>query len=104
MSLLHAYCPLCGKANLGQLTRQVRSIEDALCSERCLSAWQVVEILRDLESKNQSVRSRRRLEAEEGRLHAALMSELLFQRWRSGDWGLEPRAVLERLSEAGPLQ
>jgi hypothetical protein len=50
-----------------------------------------------MESNSQAVTSRRRVEAEEGRLHAALLSELLFQRWREGDWGLEPRDVLARL-------
>jgi hypothetical protein len=78
-------------------------VEDALCSERCLAAWQVLEVLRDMESTSQAVTGRRRVEVEEGRLHAALLSELLFQRWRGGDWGLEPRDVLARLNEPGPL-
>jgi hypothetical protein len=51
-----------------------------------------------MESKNQAVAARRRLEVDEGRLHAALLSELLSKRWRAGDWGLEPRDVLARLS------
>jgi hypothetical protein len=59
--------------------------------------------LRDLESKNQAVAARRRLELDEGRLHAALLSELLSERWRAGDWEHEPRDVLARLSEPGPL-
>jgi hypothetical protein len=103
MALSHAYCPLCGKPNVGQLARQVRSVEDALCSERCLAAWQALTILRDLESKNAAVAARRRLELDEGRLHAALLSELLSERWRAGDWGLEPRDVLTRLNEAGSI-
>jgi hypothetical protein len=102
-ALSHAYCPLCGKPNIGQLARQVRGLEDALCSERCIAGWQALAILRDLESKNQAVATRRRLELDEGRLHAALLSELLSERWRAGDWGLEPRDVLARLSEPGPL-
>lgn len=103
MVLSHAYCPLCGKPNVGQPVRQMLGVEDALCSERCLAAWQVIAILRGLESKNTAVSTRRRLERDEGRLHAALLSELLVERWRAGDWGLEPRDVLVRLSEHGPV-
>src|SRR5437867_3830732 len=103
MALSHTYCPLCGKPNVGQLARQIRKVEDAVCSERCLAAWQALTILRDLESENAAVASRRRLDLEEGRPHATALSELLFQRWRGGDWDLEPRDVLARLSEARPL-
>ena len=101
LALPDAYCPLCGKSNVGQLARRARSVEDALCSERCLAAWRALAILRDLESKNEAVGIRRRLDLEEGRPHAFSLSELLSQRWRAGDWGLEPRDVLARLSEPG---
>jgi hypothetical protein len=74
-----------------------------LSAQSCIAGWQALAILRDLESKNQAVAARRRLELDEGRLHAALLSELLSRRWRVGDWGLEPRDVLARLSETGPL-
>ena|SRR5438132_55552 len=104
MALSHSYCPICGKQNVDQFARQVRAVEDALCSERCLAAWRALAILRDMESKNEAVAIRRRLDLEEGRPHATALSELLFQRWRAGDWALEPREVLARLSEPGPLQ
>ena len=102
MALSHSYCPLCGKLNVDQLARAVRTAEDALCSERCLAAWQALKILRDLESKNEAVAIRRRLDLEEGRQHATALSELLFQKWHAGDWGLEPQDVLARLSEPEP--
>src|SRR5947209_18547531 len=104
MALSRSYCPFCGKLNVDQFAREVRTAEDALCSERCLAAWQALKILRDLESKNEVVAIRRRLDLEEGRQHATALSELLVQRWHAGDWGLEPRDVLARLSEPGPRQ
>jgi hypothetical protein len=102
LALPDSYCPLCGKPNVGQLARQVRTAEDALCSERCLAAWQTLTILRDLESKNEAVAIRRRLDLEEGRQHAPPLSELLFQKWHAGDWRHAPQDVLARLSEPEP--
>jgi hypothetical protein len=93
----HAYCPLCGQARQ-MLATDVRHTEDALCPGRCETAWHAVTALRLRESSSRRVASRRRTESETQQDHLPALSELLLQRWRSGDWKVTPESVLDQVA------
>jgi hypothetical protein len=86
----HAYCPLCGEERADRLLREVTSAEDALCPDLCAAAWQTLAALRGRESVNGVLAARRRLEFEAGQPFAPVLSELLLDRWRAGDWTVMP--------------
>jgi len=86
-----AYCPLCGEERADRLLRDVASAEDALCPDPCAAAWQTLLALRGRESLNQVLATRRRLEYEAGQPLAPVLSELLLERWRAGDWTVMPQ-------------
>jgi hypothetical protein len=90
----HAYCPLCGQARVEIRARAVRRVEAALCPGRCLVAWRALAALREQEAISARVAARRRLEYEGGQAHPRALSELLLDRWRSGDWTVAPEQVL----------
>jgi hypothetical protein len=87
----HAYCPLCGEERADRLLRDVTSPEDALCPDPCAAAWQALAALRGRESLNSVLAARRRLEYEAGQPLGPVLSELLLERWRAGDWTVMPR-------------
>jgi hypothetical protein len=93
----HAYCPLCGQARAEIRATAVRDVQGALCPERCLVAWQALEALREQEANSERVVARRRLEYESGRTHPPALSELLLDRWRKGDWTVQPEQVLRQM-------
>ena len=97
----HAHCPLCGEERADQLLRDATSAEDALCPDPCAAAWQTLVALRGLESVNEVLAARRRLEYEAGQRFAPVLSELLLDRWRAGDWTVMPQDLLARLEAAG---
>ncbi len=92
-----AYCPLCGEARAGISANAVRDAEAALCPERCLAAWQALEVLREHEATSERVVARRRLEYESGEPHRIPLSQLLLSRWRVGDWTVAPDQVLREV-------
>jgi hypothetical protein len=87
----HAYCPLCGEERADRLLREVSGVEDALCPDRCAAAWRTLAALRGRESLSQVLASRRRLEYEAGQPFGPVLSELLLERWRAGDWTVMPQ-------------
>jgi|SRR5439155_18923428 len=87
----HAYCPLCGEERADRLLRDVTRAEDALCPDPCAAAWQTLAALRGRESLNPVLATRRRLEHETGQAHAPVLSDLLLERWRAGDWTVTPQ-------------
>jgi hypothetical protein len=87
----HAYCPLCGEERADRLLRDVTSPEDALCPDPCAAAWQALAALRGRESLSSVLAARRRLEYEAGQPLGPVLSELLLERWRAGDWTVMPR-------------
>ena len=89
----HAYCPLCGEERADRLLGEVSSAEDALCPGPCAAAWQTLGALRGRESLNPVLAARRRFEYEAGQAHAPVLSELLLERWRAGDWTVMPQDV-----------
>jgi hypothetical protein len=93
----HAYCPLCGEARAGIRASAVRDAEAAICSERCLAAWQALEALREHEATSERCVARRRLEYESGEPHRPALSQLLLERWRVGDWTFGPDQVLREV-------
>ena len=93
----HVYCPLCGEERADRLLRGVTSAEDALCPDPCAAAWHTLAALRGRESVNELLATRRSLEYEAGQPHAPLLSELLLDRWRAGDWTVMPQDLLARL-------
>ena len=92
-----AFCPLCGKEQVDVLASAVTSPESALCPHRCTAAWEALAAVRGWESANKALAMRRRLESEARQPHAFTLSELLHERWRTGDWTVEPDDVLRRL-------
>ena len=96
----HAYCPLCGRPGR-MAANDVRQVEDALCPGRCQTAWHAVTALRLRESSSRRVASRRRTESETQQPHLPVLSELLLQRWRSGDWQVAPESVLDQVAADG---
>lgn len=86
----HAFCPLCGEERADRLLRDVSSVEDALCPDRCAAGWRTLAALRGRESVNEVLAARRRLELEAGQPLAPVLSELLLDRWRAGDWTVMP--------------
>lgn len=97
----HAYCPLCGQPRADMLASEIRRVEDALCSGRCDTAWHALEALRQRESSNARVVTRRRLEYESQQPHAPALSELLLLRWRAGDWTVAPERLLDQFAVDG---
>ena len=71
--------------------REVTRAEDALCADPCAAAWQTLVALRGLESVNEVLAARRRLEYEAGQPLAPVLSEVLLDRWRAGDWTVTPQ-------------
>lgn len=76
---------------------EVREVEDALCLGRCQTAWHAVAALRLRESSSSRVAARRRTESETQQPHLPVLSELLLQRWRSGDWEVAPEDLLDQV-------
>ena len=93
----HGHCPCCGEEQLDRLLSEVGSAEDALCSARCAAAWQALAVVRGCESVNEALETRRRLEWGAGQQPAPMLSELLLERWRAGDWTVAPEQLLSRL-------
>jgi hypothetical protein len=98
----YAFCPLCGEEQPDRLARETRSAEDALCANRCADAWQALTALRGRESESSALAQRRRLEWQSGQQHGPLLSELLLERWRAGDWSVAPEDLLRRLQASAP--
>jgi len=94
----NAYCSLCGREQLNRPLAELKDREDCLCPGRCATAWRTLAMLRTRESGNSALATRRQLQWEAHQTQAISLSELLLKRWRAGDWGLEPRDVLARLS------
>ena len=92
-----AYCPVCGNESLGGEASLLGTAEAALCSDRCAAAFETLALLRTRESKSEAVAGRRQQEWKAHRSHSPVLSELLLQRWRAGDWAVEPGRVLSRL-------
>lgn len=96
-----AFCPLCGAEQSGKPVSTVSKPEQALCPGRCTIAWSVLSELRASESASRLVAERRRLESEAQAAHAPALSEVLLERWREGDWRVDPTLVARRLPPAG---
>ena len=92
------YCPVCGGESPGRIAGAPASAEEAaLCSDRCAAAFEALALLRKRESQSEVLEDRRR---QEWALHeppTRVLSELLLQRWRAGDWAVEPGKVLSQL-------
>lgn len=99
-SARHAYCPLCGLARSEIRVSDVRSVEDALCPGRCATGWRALTALQLRESLSEQVAVRRRIEYESQQPHLPPLSELLLQRWRTGDWTVAPEDVLLHVESA----
>lgn len=95
-----AYCPVCGNESPGVEASLLGTAEAALCSDRCAAAFETLALLRRRESKSEAVAGRRRREWEARQSCSPVLSELLIQRWRAGDWALEPEKVRDRCSRA----
>jgi hypothetical protein len=95
-----AYCPICGNESLGDQARRLGTAEAALCSDRCAAAFETLALLRGRESKSEAVAGRRQEEWAARQSYSAVLSELLLQRWRAGDWALEPEKVRDRCNRA----
>jgi hypothetical protein len=78
----------------------VREVEDALCPGRCTEAWSAVTELRLRESSSSRIATRRRIESETQQPHLPVLSELLLQRWRSGDWTVAPKDLIDQVAAA----
>jgi hypothetical protein len=93
-----AYCPICGDASAGRIAGDGReSAEAAVCSDRCGAAFEALALLRRRESESEVLEGRRRQEWAAREPHTPVLSELLLERWRAGDWAVEPGKVLSRL-------
>jgi hypothetical protein len=69
------------------------------CSTRCSIALQVVVALRDLEDDSAGIRERRLAACAAGDEPTPVLSDLLLERWRRGNWTPAPeelRAALPR--------
>jgi hypothetical protein len=95
--LAKIYCPICGDESLGRTADPLGSAEAAVCSDRCSAAFEALSLLRRRESESAALADRRRQEWETRQPHTSVLSELLLQRWRAGDWAVEPDKVLARL-------
>ena len=93
----NAYCPVCGDESVGRTALRPESAEAALCSDRCAAAFEALALLRTRESESDVLTGRLRQEWETREPHTPVLSELLLQRWRAGDWAVEPVNVLSRL-------
>ena len=92
-----AYCPVCGGESAGRVEGGPESAEAAVCSDRCAAAFEALALLRTRESESEALEGRRREEWVTRQPHTRVLSELLLQRWRAGDWAVEPGRVLGRL-------
>jgi len=92
-----AFCPLCGHEQVDLLASSVREPEEALCPDRCATAWQALAAVRSWESGSHELAMRRRAESEAHEPHAPPLSELLRRRWKEGDWTVLPDEVLAKL-------
>ena len=97
MSVRLAFCPVCGGEQTGKPASQVASPEAALCTGRCTAAWHVLIALRQCESTSAVLAHRRRNETETRQDHAPTLSQLLLERWRAGDWAVQPEDLIEQL-------
>jgi hypothetical protein len=95
-----AYCPVCGNESLGREASLLGTTEAALCSDRCAAAFETLALLRRRESNSEAVAGRRQQEWKARQPYSPVLSELLLQRWRAGDWALEPEKVRDRCSRA----
>ena len=93
----NVYCPVCGRESAGQVEVKRESVEAAVCSDRCGTAFAALALLRTRESENEVLEDRRREEWTARQPHTPVLSELLLQRWRAGDWAVEPAKVLSCL-------
>src|SRR4051794_13791962 len=89
-----AFCPVCGNESLGRSAGGPESPETAVCSDRCGAAFEALALLRSRESESEVLEGRRRQEWATHQPQTRLLSELLLQRWRAGDWAVEPDKVL----------
>ncbi len=64
---------------------------------RRMRSWRALAALRGRESVNEVLARRRRLEFEAGQPLAPVLSELLLERWRAGDWTVMPQDLLAGL-------
>jgi hypothetical protein len=93
----HAFCPLCGAEQSEKLVSEIRDVAEALCPGRCGTAWRALVALRLRESESERLATRRRLEYQAGQPHEAVLSELLLEQWRAGDWEITPERLLPQL-------
>ena len=94
----NAYCPICGDESASRIAGGgPESAEAAVCSDRCAAAFEALALLRRLESESEVLEGRRRHEWAAREPHTRVLSELLLQRWRAGDWAVDPGNVLSRL-------
>jgi len=75
------YCPICGVEVRSE--KQAASAQAALCSERCKNGWRALVALRDVPNSGS-------------------VATLLLQRWRDGDWSVEPATLLGQLHASQP--
>jgi hypothetical protein len=93
----HSYCPVCGDECRGRSEGVPEKPEAAVCSDRCAAAFAALALLRTRESESEALGDRRREEWSTQQPQTPVLSELLLQRWRAGDWAVEPGRVLSRL-------
>src|SRR5690348_12927093 len=92
------FCPVCGDESPGRIAGAPASAEvAALCSDRCAAAFEALALLRRRESESEALEDRRRREWALHQPPTRVLSELLLQRWRAGDWTVEPGRILSRL-------
>ena len=92
-----AFCPVCGDESVGRIEGAPESAEAAVCSDRCAAAFEALALLRTRESESEALEGRRREEWTTRQPHTPVLSEVLLQRWRAGDWAVEPARVLSCL-------
>jgi hypothetical protein len=93
----NSYCPVCGDESRGRTEGVPENPEAAVCSDRCAEALVALALLRARESESEVLEDRRREEWSTQQPQTPVLSELLLQRWRAGDWAVEPGRVLSRL-------
>jgi hypothetical protein len=97
LKMRNAYCPVCGDESGGRVGGAPENAGAAVCSDRCAAAFEALALLRTRESESELLEDRRREEWAARQPHTPVLSEVLLQRWRAGDWAVEPGRVLSRL-------
>ena len=92
-----SYCPICGEEQLERPVSEPADVEDPFCSRLCADAWLALVAVRLREEGSTELAARRRREFQDGDAHAPVLSELLLERWRAGDWTVPPESLLARL-------